>query len=197
MVALPEITPIKFDKAKQKADRLIEQIWPDAAAADVWNRKTSDGYMSTPRTMPLIVSMINDLTKGTPAGFAYLGLWARSVNESVVEIKDPGAMAYEIGFVGERRAAAWSARIALLEKLGFIKCSDGAAGKYSFILLMNPYHVIQRLAEQKHVQKRAFNVFLSRALEIGAKELTRNQAATEKQSKPKIKAVSGKKSGRP
>ena len=111
MVALPVNVPVKFDKAKQKADRLMKEIWPEVHTGEVWNRKTSHGYVSTPRTIPLIMSMINDLTKGTPVGFAYLGLWARYVNESVVEIKEPGAMAYEIGFVGERRSTAWLARV--------------------------------------------------------------------------------------
>ncbi|MDE3022810.1 MAG: hypothetical protein KGI54_13295 [Pseudomonadota bacterium] len=169
------------DKINQKVNRLKEQFWPEIPDEQLWDRKVRDGFITTPRAMPLMMSIIDDATKGKPAGFAYFALWARSLNECIVEIKDPGSMAYEIGFTGERRIKPWQDRILSLENLGFIKTAPGASGKYSVILLLNPYKVFYQLKMDKKIQEESYNVLLMRAQDIGADDLEEEHKRADKE----------------
>ena len=88
----------------------------------------------------------------------------------LVKIKNPREFAFESGFGGPRGEATWRDRMLRLQELGFIKSKPGLAGEFQFILLMNPFLVIEALYKdaQKDV---AYNALLSRMAHVGASDL--------------------------
>jgi len=152
---------------------LRQKIWPGVKDTQLWNRKQQDGYTTMPRTMPLILSILDSLTpKGFPVAGVYLDLWCRVFDESFVVLNRPEDMAFTSGFTGQRRLQAWRKRLDLLQKLGFIKLAEGSNGKYSFALILNPHLVILSIRRKdiSRIPKNLFNVLAERAREVKAKD---------------------------
>lgn len=109
--------------------------------------------------------------KSVPAGKAYLVLWCRVFDEAVVRIDSESSVAREAGYIGERNVTTWREHLRILEELGFIKSAGGMAGPKQFVLLLNPYHAVQKLHEKGWVQQDTYTAIFQRAQEIGAKDL--------------------------
>src|SRR5450759_1112564 len=95
-------TATKISKGKERALQMRTQNWPDVSESYLWNRATCHGYTTIPRTMSILMNIIDSLSKNKPAGRTYFGLWCRTYDESVVIIENPMSMAFEAGFSGER-----------------------------------------------------------------------------------------------
>lgn len=163
--------PTKYIK---KVRELRAKLWPEVNfKTQLWHRKTSDGFVSVPRTMPLIISIIDDLTKGAPAGMTWAELWCRAYDEMYISLSKSKELAFHSGFTGQRAERTWAEKIRKLSELGFIKIKDGQAGPLSHALLMNPYLVIKRLHENKYpgLTQDKYNALVERAIEIGASDL--------------------------
>jgi hypothetical protein len=157
-----------------KIRELRAKLWPDVEfRRQLWHRKRNDGFVSIPRTMPLIISIIDDLTKGAPAGMTYAELWSRSYDEMYVSLSRAKELAFHSGFTGQRAERTWAEKIRRLAQLGFIKAKEGQAGPLSHALIMNPYLVIKLLYEsgQPGLSKEKYNALVERAIEIGATDL--------------------------
>jgi len=163
--------------ALKYAKRIREQrakLWPDIEfKKQLWHRKRNDGFITIPRTLPLIISIINDLTKGGPAGMTYAELWCRSFDEMYVSLSKSKEMAFCSGFIGQRAERTWAEKIRKLAELGFIKIQSGQAGPLSHALIMNPYLVIKKMHEagQPGLAKEKYRALEDRAIEIGATDL--------------------------
>jgi len=123
--------------------------------------------------MPLILDIINDLSKGQPVSSTYLELWCRAFDECFVTLSKHTEMAFHAGFAGQRAVRTWMQRMNRLRELGFIDIMPGASGPLSYALILNPYRVIRRLREKKTpgLTAEKYNALLSRTIEIGASEL--------------------------
>ena len=130
-----------------------------------------------PRTMSLIINLINDISKqvtsgkAIPAGKSYLVLWCRVFDEGFLKIESEAAAALEAGYAGERNVTTWREHMAVLKDLGFIDCKDGASGPYQYILIFNPYQVVKALHAKGWVQEAAYTALFQRAMDIGASDL--------------------------
>jgi hypothetical protein len=163
----------RVSKYAKKARELRSRLWPEINfQEELWHRKLNDGFITMPRTMPIILSIIDDLTKGVPASSTYLELWCRSYDEMYVSLSKSKEMACHAGFSGQRAERTWSEKIRALEELGFISIKAGQAGPLSHALVLNPYRVIERLyaAKTPGLTVEKYNAFIERALEIGALE---------------------------
>lgn len=162
--------PHKYIK---KIESLKEKLWPDTIEGELWHRKVNDGYFTLPRTMPLVMSIIDDLTKGTPASKVYLELWSRAYDEMYVSLSKASEMAYHSGFTGQRATRAWGQRIKMLHDLGFIGLKEGSAGPLSHALIYNPHVVIERLHKNKHagLVEAKYMALIERGNEIGAEDV--------------------------
>ena len=183
-------------KISRKTRELRATLWPDVNfKTELWDRHTDNGFITVPRTMPLIISIIDDLTKGAPAGSTYLELWCRSFDEMYVSLSKQRELAFNSGFIGQRAERTWGDKIRKLDALGFISVKGGQAGPLSHALIFNPYFVIRRLRESGHagVSKDKFNALVERAIEIGAthQEPAPVVEATE-DAKPDAKPAVGK-----
>lgn len=170
MVRARKKTPSQ--KIAEKTLTLRKQLWPEVTDEMIWHRLRKKGFTTMPRTMTFIMQIMNSLSSGKPPGQTYLTLWCRTFDEYMVKVSNPRVLAFESGFTGQRGETAWRERIKILVQQGFIDVKPGAAGPYSYILILNPYTVIQRLkAEGEPIPVEIYNSLLERAKDIGAKDM--------------------------
>lgn len=167
----------RLSKAQKATLAIRKQLWPDVTDAQLWLRKDRDGFTTIPRTMPLFMELIADVSKrvtagkSVPAGKAYLVLWCRVFDEALVKIESDATAAMEAGYIGERNVTTWREHLRVLKALEFIDYREGRTGPSQFVLLLNPYYAVKRLHEKKWVQDRTYIALFERAQEIGATEL--------------------------
>lgn len=153
--------------------QLRTKLWPDIKEEDLWPRTKQTGFTIMPRTMPLILQIMDCLAKGKPVSRTYLDLWCRAHNENVVKLEKHAQMAFYAGYRGERREQAWKERLRELRKLGFIDVKPGANGEFTFALILNPHAVIKKHNKNGNpcLPKDLFNTLIERGGEIKAKDL--------------------------
>lgn len=167
----------RVSKAQKDMIEMRKQLWPSVSDEDLWLRSNSNGFTTMPRTMPLFMELISDVSKkvasgkSVPAGKAYLVLWCRVFDEAVVKIDSESSVAMEAGYTGERNVTTWREHLRVLEELGFIKSAAGLAGPKQFVLLLNPYHAVKALYEKGWVQDVTYTALFQRAQEIRATDL--------------------------
>ncbi len=158
-------------KIAQRQLELRARLWPNMTDGHIWRRKYHNGFTTIPRTMPLIMSIIDDLAGG-PVAMAYLELWGRAFDEGFVTLSRPREIAFHAGFDGQRGERTWRSKMKLLSELGFIEIQGGPSGPMSYALILNPYLVIRRWHEQKRpaLREDKYNALIERAGEIGAED---------------------------
>ena len=154
---------------------LRREMWPEITDADLWSTSNNAGYAQIPRTMPILMSIIDDLSNGKPCGQTYFSLWCRSFDGAFLEIENPMPLAVESGFSGERCLTTWKKRMEILKDFGFIDYHKDNSGVLRYILIPNPYFVVKKLKEK--IQQQRYVQFISRASEIGAKEVQQKTTA--------------------
>ena len=158
----------KKSKAQERSLQRRASLWPELKPDDVWNRQIHDGFMTLPRTLPIVMAIIDSLTKNQPAGQTYLSLWFRAWDEMLLVIDNPATLAAETGFNGERAVTTWRARMKALLDLGFIDAKSGPSGQFHYVLLRNPHKVVWPLKDK--IQEQLFRLLMDRALEVGAED---------------------------
>jgi hypothetical protein len=152
---------------------LRTKLWPSLKEEDLWPRKEQKGYVMIPRTMPLLLRIMDWMAKGKPVSRTYLELWCRARDECFVKLDKHTQMAFYAGYSGQRAVQSWQARLRTLDKLGFISIKDGANGPFSFALILNPHTVIKKhyKAGTGGVPKGLYNALMERGVEVKAKDL--------------------------
>lgn len=167
-------TKERLTKAQKTALTMRKQLWPTVTEAMLWIRTKHDGYTTIPRTMPMFMELISDVSKrvtngkSAPAGKAYLVLWCHVFDECIVTIEAEGPFAMEAGYLGERNVTTWKEHLRVLKELGFIDYKT--VGATLFVLLFNPYHALLALKAKGWVQEDAYNALLLRSMQVGADE---------------------------
>lgn len=167
------------NRAMENNLQMREHLWPGLDERRLWLRtdKTRKGFATMPRTMPLVLNMVNDLTKhvtggkAIPAGKSLLVLWCRVFDEGFLKIESEAVAALEAGYAGERNVTTWREHLVALKELGFIDFKEGPAGPYQYILLYSPYRAVKDLYAKGWVQKGAYTALFQRAMDIGATDL--------------------------
>lgn len=162
---------VKAITQKQLEQR--DALWPNAESR-LWHRKTHDGFTTIPKTMPLILQIMDEMSKGKPLSSTYLSLWCATWDNSFVNTSKPQEMAHAAGFSGQRAEYTWSARMKLLHELGFIDIKPGKSGAISHVIIWNPHLVIREHYAKgtPGLVEATYNMLLDRAFEIGAKDMT-------------------------
>lgn len=147
-------------------------LWPGCEPY-LWNRKANKGFATIPKTMPLILQAMDELSKGKPLSSTYLGLWCATWDNSMVNIPRHQEMAHSAGFSGQRAEYTWSSRMKILHDLRFIDIKPGKSGSISHVLIWNPHRIIRwhHTNKTSGLTEGTFNALLERALEIGAKDI--------------------------
>jgi hypothetical protein len=154
-----------------------EKLWPGVGNDHLWYRRDRDGFASVPRTMPLLMNIMDDLAgKGVPVGQTYFEMWCRLFDECFLTLNRPEEMAFHAGFLGQRAVRTWKDRVRRLRDLGFIDLRSGPMGEFSYALFWNPYHVVRRHHEAGRVQEAKWHALVVRANEIGAIDIDQDIA---------------------
>lgn len=162
-------------EASAIAKKFLDQrnaFWPNTES-NLWNRTAHKGFATIPKTMPLVLQVMDDLSNGKPLSSTYLGLWCATWDNSFVTISKPQEMAHAAGFGGQRAEYTWGSRMKLLQELGFIDIKPGKAGAISYVIIWNPHYVIRWHRQQKTpgLLEGTYNALLDRAVEVGAKDM--------------------------
>lgn len=155
---------------QKKQLELRNQLWPGLDEALLWHRKRNNGFITIPRTMPLICRIMDGMTPGKPVSGTYLDLWCLSWDEAFVTIVDEQERAFNAGFTGQRAIYTWRERMRSLKELGFVAVQPGAKGQFHYVLLWNPHLVVRQLrdAGAPPVPDVEFNALIARMQQIGA-----------------------------
>jgi hypothetical protein len=167
----------------ERAQQMREEFWPEVKDSDLWHRKRNDGFSTIPRTLAIVMAIIDSLSKNKPAGHTYFVLWCRAWDESMLTIEMPSIFAAETGFTGERALTTWRERMKSLKELGFIDAKPGASGDYHYVLILNPHLVIRKLKPK--IQQGLYMRLFERGQEIGASDITTPPAEATKGSTSK------------
>jgi hypothetical protein len=170
-----------FPTTNAVAERQIAQrnaMWPNAQSR-LWDRKANKGFATIPKTMPLILQIMDEMSKGKPLSSTYLGLWCATWDNSFVNISKPQEMAHAAGFTGQRAEYTWSGRMKILDDLRFINIKPGKSGSISHVIIFNPHLVVREHYENKTpgLVEASYNMLLDRAIEVGAKDMTESLSA--------------------
>ena len=165
-------TTKRMSKTQKKKMMQREQLWGNEISNKLWDRTTQVGFTTIPRTMPIILQIMDDLAdKGKPVSVTYFNLWCRVFDESFIEIKSNEELSFEAGFSGQRAVSTWRQRMKKLVELGFIDAKPGASGEYNYVLIFNPYLIIKNNHLEGKIQEHKYNALFGRAMDIGATDL--------------------------
>ncbi|MCO1372479.1 hypothetical protein L0Z42_18435 [Burkholderia multivorans] len=155
-------------KMAERAQQLQDLHFPGVSEVWLWHRKRNDGFITIPRTLPIVMQAIDAQSKGTPAGHTLFCLWARSPDHPVLSIDNTSTFAAEAGFVGERAVDTWRRRMRKLRELNFVQAKPGASGEFHYVLLLNPNAVMEWMRSVGRVQDELYSRFIERATDVGA-----------------------------
>ncbi|UNY41709.1 hypothetical protein [Burkholderia seminalis] len=155
-------------KMAERAQQLQDLHFPGIDDVWLWHRKRNDGFITIPRTLPIVMQAVDAQSKGQPAGHTLFCLWARSPDHPVLSIDNTSTFAAEAGFVGERAVDTWRRRMKRLRDLNFIQTKPGASGEFHYVLLLNPNAVMEWMRSTGLVQNDLYSRFVERAVDVGA-----------------------------
>lgn len=168
------MTSIREAGAIAKKQLAIRELhWP-GVEPHLWNRKAHKGFTTIPKTMPLILKAMDEITKGAPVSSTYLTLWCCTWDNSFVVLNKPQDMADAAGFGGQRGVHTWATRMKKLQELHFIDIKPGKSGPMSNAIIWNPHLTLRYLHDQKTpgLTEATYNALIEWALEVGAKDMT-------------------------
>lgn len=151
---------------------LRDHLWPGMAPL-LWDRKAHKGFTTIPKTMPLIMRIMDEMTKGAPVSSTYMTLWCSTWDNGFVQTIRPSEMAFASGFGGQRGEHTWAARIKKLEELQFISLKAGKSGPMTHALIHNPHLILRWHHENKTLGlvDATYNALVALALDVGAMDL--------------------------
>jgi hypothetical protein len=159
--------PKRISKAAIRRMELLLQLWPNEGPK-LWHRKKEDGFTTVPRTLSLILTLIDELGEGKDASPVYFDLWCRQMDDSFVEVTDEEAFAFSCGYTTPgRNVRSWRERVDILEKLGFVQIKPNGSRKYGYILLNHPHFVVAVLRDAGQISEAWWGAFVKRMSEIG------------------------------
>jgi hypothetical protein len=163
----PKVVASNKTRGQTRREELRDQLWPDAASL-VWNRKKEKGFCTVPRTLALVMCLLDQLQKKKDASPVYLDLWCRAFDDYLIEVTDEPAFGYSAGYMTGRGVRTWRERVRLLEKWGFIRVKASGSRKIAYIFLVDPHKAVKLLHQKDQVPESWWNTFNHRAGEIGA-----------------------------
>ena len=161
----------QVSKIQRQKSALRASLWPGLDEKRLWTYQTTGGWLNIPRAMPLLMRIIDTMSKGKPLSATYLDLWCRTYNDSFIIANKPTEMAFYSGFNGERAVRTWMDRLSILAELGFIEVKDGPNGPISYVLLLNPFQVLKQHQLNGRVDTKSYNSLIERLIETGTDEL--------------------------
>jgi len=147
---------------------LRTRLFPDLREEDLWSRTRFIGFTSIPRTLSIIVRIIDNLDEKS-SGKVYLDLWCRAFDDYFIDVRDEYEFAYSSGYSGQRAVRTWRERVRVLKENGFIRFTKTPDGRVRHIVLLDPHPVIDQLISEGLLSEEETFAFESHLLAIGAR----------------------------
>jgi hypothetical protein len=159
----------KISKRKHQLREKLEQ----GSSEWVWPQEGEYGYAMVPRTLPIILALLqhkalNDLNGNMNLAATYLDLLARNMGEGLVEFEDESVHAFLAGFNPQRGRRSWRERILQLERLGFIRLKTYGPRKLARAIIVHPHLVVAHLQRQGRVPDEIWHMITETAERNGA-----------------------------
>lgn len=157
----------------QKKKAMRDGLWP-GGEAHLWHRQANKGFATIPKTMPMILRIMDEMTNRAPVSSTYLTLWCSTWDDSYLTLGKPGDMAFASGFGGQRAEHTWATRVRKLHELRFIDVKAGKSGPMSNVIIWNPHLVLRWHYQQKTpgLMEASYTALLEWAYDLGAKDMT-------------------------
>lgn len=189
-------------KAVRSKDIELRDTYFEDAGDRIWDRTKHHGFATVPKTMPLLMRALDELSKGKPLGQTYFALFCATWDNGFVRLGRSTDLPYASGFTGPRGVRGWQERMKLLESFGFVEIRASGDQKFGLAFLPNPNIILLNLWEKKMTQGKGpfepeglaglkeatMSAFLERAIDVGANDVTRAHA---KMNAAKRKAGNG------
>ncbi len=161
-------TAIQKKIIKGKEEAKLKEFFPNVDQKELWARNTHKGFTTLPKTMPIMMVLMDSLESGQPMSSTYLALWCQAWDGAFVQIRNEKALALESGFSGERAVTTWKKRMRLLQKWGFIEAAR-ADHEFSFVLILNPHLVIEKIKNDRKLQNdELYNMLKTKDIDLSA-----------------------------
>lgn len=189
-------------KAVRSKDIELRDTYFEDAGDRIWDRTKHHGFATVPKTMPLLMRALDELSKGKPLGQTYFALFCATWDNGFFRLGRSTDLPYASGFTGPRGVRGWQERMKLLESFGFVEIRASGDQKFGLAFLPNPNIILLNLWEKKMtqgkgpfepeglagLQEATMSAFLERAIDVGANDVTRAHA---KMNAAKRKAADG------
>lgn len=136
--------------------------WPNE---ELWTGiKREKGWFGAPRTLPLILSLLNSkaVSQSQELSSVYLELFSRQWPEGIVEMVNEAEHAFAAGYEGQRAVRTWRERMATLEKTGFIRFVGAGNQRYKYVALVHPTVAVQALKEAGKISASWWSAYTAR-----------------------------------
>lgn len=177
-------------KAVRSKDVELRDTHFEDAADRLWDRNKHHGFATVPKTMPLLMRALDELSKGKPLGQTYFALFCATWDNGFVRLSRSSDLPYASGFTGPRGVRGWQERMKLLETFGFVEIRPSGDQKFGLAYLPNPNIVLLKLWQAKKtqgtgpfaplglvgLQEATVSAFLERAIDVGANDVSRAHA---------------------
>lgn len=177
-------------KAVRSKDIELRDTYFEDAGDRIWDRTKHHGFATVPKTMPLLMRALDELSKGKPLGQTYFALFCATWDNGFVRLGRSTDLPYASGFTGPRGVRGWQERMKLLESFGFVEIRASGDQKFGLAFLPNPNIILLNLWEKKMtqgkgpfepeglagLQEATMSAFLERAIDVGANDVTRAHA---------------------
>ncbi len=151
---------------------LRELHWPHQESW-LWQRKAHKGFTTIPKTMPMILKIMDEMTKGAPVSSTYLTLWCHTWDNSFVVLNKHGDMANASGFGGQRGEHTWATRMKKLQELKFIDIKSGKSGSMGNAIIWNPHYILRwhHSINTPGLTQASYAALIETALDVGANDM--------------------------
>lgn len=157
----------------KKQQQLRDHLWPGKETW-LWDRRKQKGFTTIPKTMPLILKIMDEMTKGTPVSATYLTLWCHTWDNNFVILNKNADMANASGFGGQRGEHTWASRMKMLHDLEFIDIKPGKSGPLGNAILWNPHYILRwhHHIKTPGLTESSYNALIETALDVGVVDMT-------------------------
>lgn len=150
--------------AERRREQIREQFFPKD---DLWAATKETGWFPAPRTLPLILSLIDskEISGSKSSSLVYLELLSRHRSDGVIEMAAEAEHAFASGYQGTRAVRTWQERMKALEKAGFIRVQKVGNERYKYVALIHPTLAIKRLREAGRISDSWWSAYFARRIE--------------------------------
>lgn len=153
----------------KKRQDIKNNTWPKDIAWN-WTEYKESGWFAVPRTLPLIVQIIDSpkISGKVKPSNVYLELLSRNLGDGIVELTSEQEHAYNSGHTKKRAVRTWKEKMQLLVNHEFIKTKRLGIQEYKYAIIIHPTVVIHSLYEKQLIDPTLWEIFQSRQADVKA-----------------------------